>query len=276
MDTFNNDNGSGSGHMHHKKYVAQAAVAALILLTVFLFAQTISVLKEYRYIGAGLSATNTISVSGEGEVFAVPDIATFTFSVREEADDVATAQDAAAESSNSIIAFLKGEGIEEKDIKTTSYNVYPRYEYQQAVCRDGYCPPSGERELVGYEVSQSIQVKVRDTDKAGALLSGVGSRGVSDVSGLSFEIDDDDALQQEARRAAIADARDKAQVLARDLGVTLVRVVNFNESGGGVPIMYARAEMSMDSSGFGGSIAPDVPVGENKIVSNVTITYEIR
>lgn len=253
------------------------AATALGLLALFLLVLTFSTLKQIRFIGSGVTATNTITVSGEGEVFAVPDLATFSVTVLEEAKEVRPAQDAATKKSNDIIAYLKKEGVEEKDIKTADYSVYPQYDYLQAeTCRDGYCPP-GRQQLRGYQVSMTLTVKVRDTEKAGDLLSGVGGLGASSVSGLSFTIDDEDALQAEARQKAIDDARGKAEELANQLGVSLVRVVGFSESGVYPPMPYAY--------GMGGdvamartekAIAPELPVGENKIVSNVSVTYEIK
>ena len=251
--------------------------AALGMLAVFLFVLTVSALKEWRFIGSGVPATNTISVSGEGEVFAVPDIATFSVSVQEEAKEVQDAQEVATKKTNDIIAFLKGEGVEEKDIKTADYSVYPQYDYLQDVCREGYCPP-GRQELRGYQVSQTLTVKVRDTERAGELLAGVGSLGASNVSGLSFTIDDEDALQAEARALAIADAQTKAQELADQLGVKLVRVTGFYENDYGYPAPYAYG-LGGDSAVRAESVklsAPELPAGENKFVSNVNVTYEIR
>jgi len=252
-----------------------AAIAVLAMLALFLLVSTLSGLKSYRYIGSGVTATNTINVSGEGEVFAVPDTATFSVTVLETAKDVTTAQTTATKKGNDIIAFLKGQGIEEKDIQTTDYNVNPQYEYTQASCANsGYCPP-GRQVLVGFQVSQTLTVKVRDTDKAGALLSGVGSKGASSVSGLSFTIADQDALEAEARDKAIAQAQEKAEALAKSLGVTIVRVVGFNESGN-YPIYYAKT-MAVGMGGEDASApAPALPVGQNKITSNVNVTYEIR
>lgn len=253
-----------------------AGTFALAALGVFLLILTISSLKEYRFIGSGVAATNTISVSGDGEVFAVPDTATFSMTIQEEAKEVKDAQDVATKKGNDIIAYLKSQGIDEKDIQTTDYSVYPQYDYTQGVCPGGYCPP-GKQTLRGFQVSQTLTVKVRDTKKAGDLLSGVGSRGASSVSGLSFTIDDQDKLEAEARDKAIAKAKDKAEVLAKSLGVHIVRVVGFSEGGGG-PIYYAKAMMA-DGLGMGGESAPpspDIPTGQNKITSNVTVTYEIR
>ncbi|OGG63449.1 hypothetical protein A2766_03665 [Candidatus Kaiserbacteria bacterium RIFCSPHIGHO2_01_FULL_58_22] len=252
------------------------AATALGFLALFLLVLTLSALKEWRFIGTGVPATNTITVSGEGEVFAVPDTATFSVTIQEEAKEVADAQEVATKKANDIMAYLKDEGVEEKDIKTTDYSVYPQYDYLQSdTCREGYCPP-GRQALRGFQVSQTLTVKVRDTEKAGALLSGVGSRGASSVSGLSFTIDDEDALKAEARGEAIGDARAKAEALAKQLSVRLVRVVGFSENGYYPPVPYALGRGGDMAVMESKALAPEIPVGENKIVSNVSVTYEIR
>lgn len=252
--------------------INRAMLALLVIGTLFLAAKFMVEVKSYAYVGTGVTAGNTVYVTGEGEVFAIPDIATIAFSAREEGKTVADAQKKVSTKIDAALAFLEGAGIDEKDIKTVSYNAYPRYEYGEIGCLGSGCPKPGTRVLAGYEVSQSISVKVRDTEKAGAILEGVAKAGIADISGPDFAIDDDTALQAEARKKAIADAREKAVALARDLGVELVRVVNFSESGN-YPIYY-KAEMAVD--GRGGASVPQVPVGENRIVSTVTITYEIR
>jgi uncharacterized protein YggE len=263
-------------HISPPEPIVKAGAAALVMLAIFLLTLTISAFKEYQFIGTGVPASNTISISGQGEVFAVPDTGEFTVTVREEAETVAFAQDEATKKINAVIGYLKGAGVEEKDIKTVSYNVNPKYEWNQAGCVSGYCPP-GKQELIGFEVYQSLSVKVRDTKKAGELLSGVGSKGASEVSGLSFTIDDEDALKEEARELAIAEATEKAEMLAAELGVSLVRVVGFHEeSGGGYPMPYYGRGGDMMVASMEAKAAPELPVGENKIISNVNITYEIR
>lgn len=254
----------------------KAAAWALCMLAIFLLVATLGELKGLRFIGSGVAATNTISVSGEGTVFAVPDIATFSVTVQNTAKDVTTAQDATTKKGNDIIAYLKSQVVDEKDIQTTDYSVNPQYEWNQGVCpQGGYCP-NGKQVLTGYQVSETLTVKVRDTKKAGGLLSGVGSRGATQVSGLSFTIDNEDAVKDAARDKAIAQAKGKAEVLAKSLGVSLVRVVGFSEGGGGGPIYYAKATAMDVGMGGASSPAPEVPVGQNKIVSDVSVTYEIR
>lgn len=260
--------------------IVKVGAAALGMLALFLLIQSVKALKEYRFVGSGVTASNTISVSGMGEVFAVPDQATFSVTVREEGADVADAQEKATEKSNAIIKYLKDQGVEEENIKTISYNVNPKYEWEQAAsCDRGYCPP-GRQTLVGFEVWQSLEVKVDDPKKAGDLLSGVGSKGASEVSGLSFTIEDEDELKAEARDMAIAEAREKADQLAAQLGVSIVRVVGFYEDAGGYQPYYGKGGASFDmavrSEAAMVAPAPDLPAGENKIVSNVNVTYEIR
>jgi hypothetical protein len=224
-----------------------------------------------RYEGKDISSRPTISVSGEGEEFMKPDIATVSFGVTQEAPVVGDAQDASAKKTNAILAALKTAGIADKDIKTVSYNIYPRYEYQKAV---NSWDQSGKRTLAGYSVSQSFEVKIRVLTDAGKILSSLGELGATDVSGLSFGIDDEQKVIAAARAKAVADAKAKAERLAADLGVRLVGVIGFSEGGYYPPVRYA---MMADSAMMSKEAAvPQMPAGENRITSNVTITYEIR
>lgn len=260
--------------------VRKGLIATLILLSVFLATKTIGAFREYRFIGSSPQLQSTITVNGKGEVSATPSIGLFTFTVSEESLVVKEAQDEAAQKSNAILKYLKENGVAAKDITTSGYNVYPRYEYGAApVERQVYSPypvpvPDGKQRLAAYVVSQSVTVKVRNLDTAGKLLAGVGEIGASNISGLSFDYDDRDALVKEARDKAIAEARGEASKLAKALGVRLVRIVSYNE-GGGYPVpmvMYAKEA----SSGRGGGVTPEIPVGEEKITANVSITYEIK
>ena len=258
-----------------KKKISKAFFAVLVLLAVFLGAKVLNTIKEYSYIGRGTYAANVITVSGTGEVFTIPDTGSFYFSVTEEGKTVGDAQTKASTKINAIIDAVKAMGLAEKDIKTTGYNSYPKYDYVlNQICANGYCPPS-KQVLIGYEVSQTISVKVRKTADAGAVLTKVGSLGATNISGLDFVVDDMDAVNAQARDKAIVDAKDKAKILSKSLGIKLVKIVNFYEvSNNPGPIYYG-----MESKGMGGDTAPvlpQVPAGENKTVSNVTITYEVE
>lgn len=223
-----------------------------------------------------ITKASTIDVSGEGYVFAVPDVANVSFTIEQKAATVHAAQDVVTKKINETIKFLKDSGIAEKDIKTTNYSANPDYTYPtpcaDRLCTQVYTSPK----IVGYTVSNTITVKIHDTAKVGEILDGLGSRGVAGLSGPDFTVDDPEAVKAEARAKAIEDAKEKAEVLSKQLGVRLVSIVRFSESGGGYPVpMYAKmGDMELQSSVGGG--APEMAVGQSKYTSNVTITYEIR
>ncbi len=260
------------------EWLRKALLIVVVLLAVFLGLKSLAEAQGLRYIGAGVTPSNTISVSGYGEVFAAADIATFTFSVVSQKSTVASAQQDATTKINAITDYLKGQGIDAKDLQTTDYAVYPQYDYQSSVCpSSGYCPPS-RQVLRGYEVRQTTSVKVRDTAKAGDILTGVGSKGATEVSSLNFTFDDPQQSQDEARGKAIADAKEKADELARQLGVSIIRVVSFSENTGTPgPMPYAKLESAQTGRGAAdAAVAPAIEVGQNKVTSNVSVTYEIR
>ena len=212
---------------------------------------------------------DTIVVSGKGELTVKPDIATVSFSVMEENMDVSKASDAVNTKVAKIIESLKTNGIDENDIKTTGYNIYPRYDY---VTAQTY-PYSGKQVLAGYDVTQNIEIKIRDLTNAGKIVTNLGTLGVTDMSGLTFTEDKYDDLVLQARDQAIVQARDQAKKLAKSLGVRLVKIVGYSE--GSTPIYYDRV-MSAAPTAMNKSVEAVLPTGENKITSNVSITYEIK
>lgn len=264
------------GNILQSKRMGNVLLLLGLIGILYVAALAVNEMKKSPYVGRDVASQNTISVSGSGEAFAKPDTATFNFTIEESAKVVADAQRAVDDKVKKALDFLKGKGVDEKDIKTVSYQIYPKYEYAApVVCTSYGCPPQREPNIIGYTVSQTFEVKVRKIDAAGDLLSGIGSVGVNNVSGLTFTVDKEDALQAEARAEAIMKAKEKANQLANQLGVSIVRVVNFSESGSYPPIYFSK-------SGMGGAMADSAPApvsvspGETRIVSNVTITYEIR
>lgn len=257
--------------------IKRSIISVLILLSVFLFAKSLNEFKISKTIGKS-NFSNTVSVSGEGKVSVVPDVATFSFTVSEERLDVKSAQNTVSEKISNILDSLDGLGIEDRDIKTQSYNIYPQYEYytKRVVCPVGsYCPPTSERTLTGYQVSQNVSLILRDLEKAGEVLNSLGTLGISNLNGPNFDVEERDELIREARKMAIDDAKKKAKELSKDLGVKIVRVVSFNE-GRNFP-QFAKFESTSDTAyGIGGSIEPEIPVGESEINSSVEIIYEIR
>lgn len=262
----------GAGHC---RGLIRAGTTVLLVLAFFLALKSVNAVVSYQYIGQDVEPQRTVQVSGEGEVFAIPDTATFRATVVEEAESADAAQDAASERMSEAIDVIKEAGVAEKDIKTVSYRSNPRYEYESS--RSIPRPPRGDRTLVGYEVRHTIEVKVEERDKAGEIIGSLSDIGVQQVSNVQMTIDDTDELKADAREKAIADAKTKAARLAEDLGVDLERVVSFNESGGDIPRPYMMEAAARGGKGGGDDSAPTpLPAGESKITSNVTITYEIR
>lgn len=255
----------GHGVMGHKHCVKAAFGVLAVVLTIFIGLKSYNAYLESKYIGKDVMAQNNISVEATGEVFAKPDIAQTSMSVVERAKTVVEAQRAHSVKMDKIVKFLKDSGIEDKDIKTTSYNISEDYNYTQM----------GGRILLGYVVSQSLEVKVRKMDEAGKILAGATEQGANEVGGVSFVFDDEDVVKAQARKKAIDEAKAKAENIAKDLGVKLVRIVNFSESGSS-PVYMARDFAIMGAGEAKSSPSPVVPVGENKIVVSVMLTYEIR
>jgi uncharacterized protein len=265
----------------HKKGLYGAALTLLIVLSLFFAMKFLSELKAYGTAGSG--NVNTITLTGYGEVTAVPDIASISFTIEKEAKTTKDAQDQVAVVEKNVLNFLRENKIADKDFKTSGVSLYPKYEYQYDTttimpCTEFGCPPRpGRNVVVGYVVSESLTVKIRNTDEVGKIMQRLGELGVSQLNGPNFSIDDENALKAEARRKAITDARSKATGLAKDLGVRLGKVVTFSEADYGFPI-YARTAIM--ESGMGGDMVKtppaEIPKGENIVSSNVSITYEIR
>ena len=251
-------------------------VLFLLVVSVFFVVKIATEVKSYQTMGDDHQPSNVITVSGTGEVFAIPDTAKITFTVHSEGKNIMEAQKKSADILSNTMAILKTNGIDEKDIKTDGYNANPKYEWRtdkMSPCVSGYCP-NGKNVIVGYSVDESISVKIKKVDTAGVIVDAIGKTGVSNISGPDFTVGDIDTKKAEARKLAIDNAKSKAQVLAHDLGVRLVRIVNFNENNtGGYPIPMMDTMVRSEAKA---SVSTMLPVGENKITSDVSITYEIR
>lgn len=255
----------------NKKITQALVVIAVLSVAVFFLASAKNAMRG-NYEG---KVPATITVTGEGEFFAVPDTATFSFSVEKDGITQKDAKDAGAAIINTIIESLKKDyNMADKDLKTTNLSVNPKYEYDQPCY--GYNCPARNPKVIGYTFSQSVTVKINNLDTAGEVAGKLAEWGATNVYGPEFTLADEDEANAKARQDAIVDAKVKAMKLSKQLGVRLGDIQSFSESNGGgmYPLAYgsmAKVEMAMDAS-----VTPELPAGENKYVSNVTITYEIR
>ena len=247
---------------HHR-----GPMVKIIGLFVILFLATLIVnnLKTFGHIGEAPRMPYTITISGEGKVTAAPNIAVTSVGLVTEKNDVGAAQSENTQKMNKLIAAMKAAGIADEDLKTTQYQIYPKYSYDSKTGSN----------ITGYSVTQSVEIKIRDLTKISDVLAKAGEAGANQVTGVQFTIDEPKNLRAEAREEAVKDAEEKAEKLAKELGVRLGKVVNFNEMrSGDMPSpmpMYAK-------EGMGGAAdsAPTVQTGTLEINSEVAVTYEIK
>ncbi len=265
----------------HTKTLHFAGALFLVVLSILAVSVTVFVMH-----GNKTYDDNTISVSGTAKVSSAPDVATFSFTVKETSKDAKTAQDTINEKVSKILDGLSKLKVDEKDIKTESYTIYPKYEWvkienKKKTSTDGtlYFPGEEKKRVqVGFDVSQNIRVKLRDLEKVSDALTLFAQNGVENLYGPNFEIDDLDSLREDARLEAIKKAKAKAKRLSKDLDVRLGKIISFNDNSSGYQPLY-RENMSMitgASMDRKESYMPKLPIGENDITATVTITYKIK
>lgn len=207
-----------------------------------------------------------ITVTGQGEVYAVPDTAWITSGVNTQA---ATA-DSALDDNNKLIQqmldVLDDADIEEKDIQTSGFNIHPIYDYGAN---------SNPPKLSGYQVSNSVTAKLTDLEKLGDLLDAIVKAGSNQVSGIQFGFNNDEALLDQARTNAVAHALKKAQLYAKAVDADVGDVVSITETGANLPVpIYYRAEMAQAKAMDAGSVP--VMKGEQKLAASVTVVYVLE
>lgn len=212
-----------------------------------------------------IEANREITVQGTGEVTARPDVAKISLGVQ--TGTLASAEAAnerLAELFNAVLEAVKAQGIAEEDIKATNLSVNPVYDYTD-----------GRRILRGYEANETVEVKVRELDKAGSILSSATREGVNQAGNVQFEIDDPDQLQLQAQEEAIKKARENAEQLAKTLDVKLGRVKSFSLQEGSEPPILFQDKMMAAPEGRGGD-AVEIPSGTQDVTASVSVTYELK
>lgn len=211
--------------------------------------------------------TEYFTVSAEETVYAPADIASLEVGVR--SGIKSTPQEAANESNNKtndIIEELANLGVEEKDIKTSNYRLSPEYNWTE----------SRGQQLVGYEVTQSLTIKIRDLEKISSVISQTTEKGANQVGNISFTIDDDESLKSEARAAAITKAQNKAKEIAAQSGLKLGRLLNVEEGYSSQIITPSYNKMMDSVAGLESVSAPNIQTGENEVSVSVILTYKVK
>jgi uncharacterized protein len=218
---------------------------------------------------------NTLQVSGEGKVDAVPDVATVTIGVMSQGKTAADVKDENNRKASAIIDFIKKQGVEDKDIKTTNLSLNPQQDWT-----------GGRAVIVGYQGNQTVTVKFlgvdKNQDRVEKVLDGVVAAGANEVYGPYFSFNDPDDLKQQARKLAIAKAKEKAQELAQEAGLTLGKIVSVSESGGyyPTPMMYgydkAVTNQASEARAVAPSMAPTIEPGQTEITQTMTVVFEVK
>ncbi len=211
---------------------------------------------------------NTITITGKEEKKLVPDTAKISFSVNEYRKNQKEAAKIVNTKTKKIIEALKDLDIDEKDIKTRNYSVYPEYNWN-----------NGKRTFRNYKVSQSIEVKVKDLEKISKVLAKVVELKVDNLNGPNMYIDNLDEIKEKMRAEAIKNAKEKADELAIQLGVKLDKIVGFSENKNSNYYprpMYKMAVMADAVSGDEEMPEPEINPGEQKITKTVNISFQIE
>ncbi|MCL4406473.1 MAG: SIMPL domain-containing protein, partial [Patescibacteria group bacterium] len=209
----------------HYKIKILLSLSSVILIFAGIFALT-------RW-GTSLTPAKTITVSADSKVAIAPDLATVSFSVLTEGTDPTAIQTQNTTKMNSAIQYVKGKGIEAKDIRTANYDLQPKYEYDR-VRKTTY--------ISGYTLTQTVVIKIRDLSKIAEIVAGLPGLGVNEISSVNFSIEDPDKFLADTRKEAFSKAFDKAKTMAAMNHVSLGQVVGFTESFNN-PVRYGYAAM---------------------------------
>lgn len=248
-----------------KKWVQNFIALSLIALTLYLIALTRNAWKTNDYIGKSTESPHTITISGKGKAYAIPDIAQVSLGLKTEKSNVTDAQIENTKKINALHDQLQKLDIPKKDITTTQYNVYPVYDWA-----------NNRQNLRAYSVDQSISLKIRDFEKIPKVLQLIGELGLNQVGSLSFTVDDMEKFEQEARLIALKDAKEKAKTLAKEAEVKLGRVITFSENNTvPPPYMPYYKSYAMEAGAVSDVPVPTIQAGNQEITVQVTISYEI-
>lgn len=205
----------------------------------------------------------SLHVTGTGTVMAEPDMARISTGVESEGQTAAQALSLNSRAMARVIEAIEKAGIERRDIRTTSVALSPVYSRPR---KDGDRP-----EIAGYRASNEVTITARELDALGPLLDAVTASGANRIGGIAFDISEREALTDEARTAAVADALRKARLMAEAAGATLGEVITIQEQGGSRPEPYPMARMAMAEDA-------GVPIagGEERVSASVALTFALE
>ena len=215
-----------------------------------------------------LYPSRTVTVSAEGKTTVSPDLATVSFSVLTQGSDPAKLESDNAQKMTDAIDFVKSKGIDAKDIATTAYNLSPNYNYGKY---------GSNPKIVGYTLTQTATLKIRDFSKVAPIVGGLSDKGVNQIGSVTFSVEDSDKYMAPARSEAFAKAEAKAAEMAKSTGTHLGRILNFSDYQS-TPQPYAvyNSDRAMGGAATASSITPTIEPGTQNLTVQVSITYELN
>lgn len=211
-----------------------------------------------------------ITIEGRGEISAAPDTAYVTSGVTSQGATAREALDANTKAMNELITTLKAAGIDARDIQTSGFSVNPNYVYSDARDANGYTLPP---KIMGYQVFNTVNVRVRALGDLGNVLDKAVTVGANTINGVSFAVADPSKLYDEARKAAFADAKAKAELYADAADAELGGIKSITESQSyNAPQPYMMKAQNMDIAA-----AAPVPIesGELSFTINVQVAWSL-
>jgi uncharacterized protein YggE len=209
---------------------------------------------------------HTLTVTGHGTAYGAPDVVQIGLGVDVSNADIQTAMNDASERMNAVMQALEAGGVDAKDIRTDSFNIY------QDNSQSGPGAPQTQDVQPVYRVSTTVSVTVRQTDKVGDLLAAAVNAGANNVNYIQFSIEDRTALESQARQLAVADARARAEELAGLLGLTLGEPLHVTEGGNTNPPVYG---MGGGGVAYAAAAAPPISQGTLSVDMSVTVTFAV-
>lgn len=247
--------------MENKNFLGNFIAVVFILLVALYLIKFFNISYPLTLVTTTKSAE--LAVVGEGKVEVTPDTAYVDAGITvDRASSVEEAQKTINKTNNKIIDSLREVGIEKADIKTSNYSIYPSYKYE-----------NNENRVDGYNGNTTIEIKVRDPQLASKVIETVTIAGANQIQGSRFVVGKPELYREQARNAAIKNAKDQAEKIAKDLGIKLGKITNIVESSANQPVLYKT--MMAEGIGAGGGGGPaQIEPGSQTITSVVTLYFE--
>lgn len=248
--------------MENKKFLLNFFIVIIVSIAGLYLIKALNIYYPLQIIST--TRSSELAVVGEGKIEAVPDTAYVDAGITvDNKSTVSEVQDAITTVNNKIISAMKNIGIEKADVKTSNYSISPNNTYE-----------NGQNRINGYNGNASIEIKVKDMTLVLKVIEEATNAGANQIQGSRFVVDKPETYREKARNAAIENAKDQAQKMAKELGIRLGKITNIVESSPNVLVPMEAKSLALSSDRVGGSASPVLEPGSQTITSVVTLYFE--